>query len=147
MSPGHPDTETVRRHLAILDTALRQLRRHTGRPLAVLRDDLDTLWAVERGLQLCAQNALDVATHLVASAGRDAPDYASAIDGLGALGILPREFADRFRPMAGFRNVLVHGYLEVDVARLHRLLNERLGDFVEFAGHVERHLAGVARDA
>ena len=147
MSPGRPDTETVRRHLAILDTAMRQLRRHTGRPLAALSDDLDTLWAVERGLQLCAQNALDVATHLVASAGRDAPDYASAIDQLGALGILPREFADRFRPMAGFRNVLVHGYLEVDVARLHRILNEHLGDFVEFAGHVERHLATAAGDA
>jgi uncharacterized protein YutE (UPF0331/DUF86 family) len=77
----------------------------------------------------------------------DAPDYASAIDELGALGILPREFADRFRPMAGFRNVLVHGYLEVDVARLHDILNERLGDFVEFAGHVERHLATAAGDA
>lgn len=141
MSPGRPDAETVRRHLATLDTALRHLRRHTGRPLAALRDDLDTLWAVERGLQLCAQSALDVATHLVASAGRDAPDYASALDELGALGILPRDFADRFRPMAGFRNVLVHGYLEVDVARLHRILNERLDDFVEFAGYVERHLA------
>jgi uncharacterized protein YutE (UPF0331/DUF86 family) len=87
------------------------------------------------------QNVLDLATHLVASAGRDAPDYASAIDQLGALGVLPGPFAQRLRAIAGFRNVLVHGYLEVDVVRLHRVLSEQLDDFVEFADHVERTLA------
>jgi uncharacterized protein YutE (UPF0331/DUF86 family) len=143
VSPGRVDVETVRRHLAALDAALSHLRRHAGRPIATLRGDLDSLWAVERGLQICARNALDVATHLVAGAGRDAPDYASAIDRLGDLGVLPRPFADRFRPMAGFRNILVHGYLDVDVGRLHRVLNEHLDDFLEFAAHVERHLAGL----
>ena len=46
-------------------------------------------WTVERGLQLCAQSALDIATHLAASTGRDAPDHASAIDVLGEIGGLP----------------------------------------------------------
>jgi uncharacterized protein YutE (UPF0331/DUF86 family) len=35
---------------------------------------------------------------------------------------------------------VVHGYLAVDPALLHRLLNERLDDFGEFAGHVQRCL-------
>lgn len=140
MSPGQVDRALVRRHLLALDTAVAQLRRHVGKPLALLVSDLDTVWAVERGLQLCAQNALDIATHLAASAGRDAPDYAAAIDALQELGVLPAEFTARFRHVAGFRNVLVHGYLEVDRARVHALLNERLDDFGEFAGHVERFL-------
>jgi uncharacterized protein YutE (UPF0331/DUF86 family) len=147
MSPGRPDPETIRRHLAALDLALQQLRRLGRRPLEDLRGDLDLLWAVERGLQLCVQNVLDVATHLVASAGRDAPDYASAIDELGALGVLPADFARRLRAIAGFRNILVHGYLEVDVERLHRVLREQLGDFVEFAAYVERYLERVGEDA
>jgi uncharacterized protein YutE (UPF0331/DUF86 family) len=117
VSPGRVDRETVRRHLAALDAALARLRRFAGRSLAALRGDADSLWAVERGLQICAQNALDV----------------------GA-------FADRFRPIAGFRNLLVHGYLDLDVARLHRVLEERLDDFVEFAAHVERHLAQLPSD-
>lgn len=137
MSPGQLDLEVVRRHLVALDTALRQLRRHQGRPRAAL-DDTDVAWAVERGLQLCAQNALDIATHIVASRGRDVPDYASAIDALVDLGVVPRDFASRFRSVAGFRNVLVHGYLGVDLDRVHHLLNERLDDFVDFAAHVER---------
>ena len=140
MSPGQPDIAIVRRHLLALDAAVQRLRRHAGRPLAALVADADTLWAIERGLQLCAQNALDIATHLTASAGRDAPDYASAVDRLGELGVLPDAFARRFRGVAGFRNVLVHGYLGVDPERVHELLNSGLDDFLAFAQHVESYL-------
>jgi len=140
VSPGQADAAVVRRHLLALDEAVQRLRRHAGRPLSSLSTDSDTLWAVERGLQLCAQNALDVATHLAASAGRDTPDYSSAVDVLGELGVLPAEFARRFRGVAGFRNVLVHGYLRVDLARVHELLNSGLDDFAEFAQHIERFL-------
>ncbi len=94
----------------------------------------------ERGLQLCTQNVLDVATHLAASAGRDVPDYATAIDQIGDLGVLPAEFAARIRPVAGFRNVIVHGYLDVDLEIVHRLLNDGLDDFAEFARLVNCYL-------
>jgi uncharacterized protein YutE (UPF0331/DUF86 family) len=140
MSPGQPDTSVIRRHLLALDEAVQHLRRHAGRPVSALATEPDERWTVERGLQLCAQNALDIATHLAASAGRDAPDYASAIDVLGDLGILPAEFTLRFRGIAGFRNVLVHGYLGVDLARLHQLLNSGLDDFAAFARFVEEHI-------
>ena len=140
MSPGQPDTTVVRRHLFALDEAVQNLRRHAGRPVSVLVTDPDERWTVERGLQLCAQNALDIATHLAASAGRDAPDYASAIDALGELEVLPPEFVFRFRGIAGFRNVLVNGYLGVDLPRVHQLLNSGLPDFAIFAQFVEDYI-------
>ena len=140
MTPGRPDAEILRRHLLALDAALAGLRRHAGRPIAALRDDLDEVWAVERGFQLCTQNCLDIATHVAAGTGHDVADYASAIDRLAETGVLPPQFARRFRAIAGFRNVLVHGYLEVDLDRLHTLLNEQLSDFVEFASHVQAYL-------
>jgi uncharacterized protein YutE (UPF0331/DUF86 family) len=143
MSPGQPDRAVVQRHLAALDAAVRHLRRHAGKPLAALAGDADTSWAVERGLQLCAQNALDIATHLAASAGRDVPDYVSAIDALQEMGVLPTEFAGRFRAVAGFRNVLVHGYLAVDPSRVHAVLNDRLEDFAEFARLVDGYVNKV----
>lgn len=143
MSPGELDAALVRRHLLALDRALTVLREHQGRALAELERSPDELWAVERGLQLCAQNAIDVATHVAVSAGRDVKDYAGAFDRLGEMGVLSRDFAARFRSVAGFRNVLVHGYLEVDVRLVHRLLNERLEDFREFARCIERHLGGA----
>jgi uncharacterized protein YutE (UPF0331/DUF86 family) len=139
MSPGQLDATLVRRHLAALDAAVQQLRRHAGRSLDALKD-LDEAWAIQRGLQVCVQNCLDIATHIAAAAGRDVPDYSSAIDRLSELGVLPAAFARRFRPVAGFRNVLVHGYLDVDLEVVHRILNERLVDFSTFAREVEAHL-------
>lgn len=141
MSPGTLDAALVRRHLGALDRAIQQLRRHAGRPAEAL-GDLDEAWAIERGLQICVQNCLDVATHLAAAAGRDVPDYATAIDRLAELGVVPADFARRFRAVAGFRNVLAHAYLDVDPALVHRILNERLVDFEAFARAVEAYLAG-----
>jgi uncharacterized protein YutE (UPF0331/DUF86 family) len=141
VSPGKLDRAVVRRHLAALDAAVRRLRRHAGRPLAELARDEDAAWAVERGLQLCAQNALDLATHLAASGGHEVGDYAGAVDALATLSIVPAEFAARFRGVAGFRNVLVHAYLEVDLAQVHAVLNERLDDFAEFARLVDAYAA------
>jgi uncharacterized protein YutE (UPF0331/DUF86 family) len=141
VSPGQPDVAIVRRHLVALDRALQRLRGHAAVSVDELRGESDLAWIVERGLQLCAQNAIDVATHLCAAAGRDVSDYASAIDVLASLGVLPGAFAARFRGVAGFRNVLVHGYLEVDPVRVHAALTGRLDDFVAFARHVEAYLA------
>jgi uncharacterized protein YutE (UPF0331/DUF86 family) len=140
MTPVERDHQLVRRHLAALDGALAQLRHHAGRPVALLTADLDERWAVERGLLVCAQNCIDMATHLAASAGHSPTDYSSAIDALVPQGILDPAFAARFRGVAGFRNLLVHGYLEVDLSRLHQLLNERLDDFVEFAARIRAAL-------
>lgn len=125
-----------------LRRAVEELQRFTGRPIEALTS-WDELRVVERGLELCAQNALDIATHLAAGAGRDVPDYASAIDSLADLGIVDREFARSFRSVAGFRNILVHGYLEVDVEILHSVLNTRLSEFSAFADSVEQHLENL----
>lgn len=84
---------------------------------------------------------LDIATHLAAASGLDAPDYATAIDRLAELSVLSAEFASRLRPIAGFRNVLVHGYLQVDLDILEQVLRDRLAELEEFAGRVESHLA------
>jgi uncharacterized protein YutE (UPF0331/DUF86 family) len=146
MTPGAVDPAVVQRHLLAIDEALQILRRHQGQPVGVLAADREKLWMVERGLQLCAQNALDIATHLAASAGRDVTDYGAAIDRLADLRVLPAEFAARFRPVAGFRNVIVHSYLDVDPVIVHRLLNERLDDFGQFARFVNDYLASRRED-
>ena len=61
-----------------------------------------------------------------------------AIDALVDVGVVPAEFARRFRGVAGFRNVLVHGYLDLGLERVHELLSVGLDDFTEFARRVER---------
>lgn len=86
MSPSVIDRLTLERHLMALDRAVTQLRQHSGKPVEILDQSLDELWIVERGLLVCAQNALDIATHIASTSGRDVPDYATAIDRLSELG-------------------------------------------------------------
>ena len=144
MTPGRTDPDVLDRHLIALRRTLAALRRHAGVSPPALRADSDRRWAVERGLQLCAQNALDVASHVASAAGLDPATYGSSIDCLVEAKVLPPAFGERFRGVAGFRNVLVHGYLAVDLDMICRMLAESLGDFEEFARHVERWLAGTA---
>jgi uncharacterized protein YutE (UPF0331/DUF86 family) len=59
---------------------------------------------------------------------------------LRALGILPVEFTEKIKSMAGFRNLLVHGYIEVDLKEVYRVLHENLSDFETFGRHVEAYL-------
>ena len=141
MSPGRADRRVVDRHLSALRAAVAALRRHAGASAGTLHADPDLRWAVERGLQLAAQHALDIANHLAAAAGQDPGGYAAAIDGLAQAGALPPAFAARFRAVAGFRNALVHSSLNVDVELVADVLAERLDDFEEFARHVELWLA------
>jgi uncharacterized protein YutE (UPF0331/DUF86 family) len=143
MSPGEIDVEVVRRHLVALRASVSVLSSLSGISLEELDSDTETRWTVERGLQLCAQNALDIATHIAAGLGRDIPDYVSAIDELARLGVLDQDFVRGFRSVAGFRNVLVHGYLEVDLYVLTTLLHERLDDFEVFATGVEAYLESL----
>jgi len=42
--------------------------------------------------------------------------------------------------MAGLRNVLVHEYIRVDVAKIYGYLQDRLADFVDFMSHVRNYL-------
>jgi uncharacterized protein YutE (UPF0331/DUF86 family) len=83
---------------------------------------------------------LVVRRHLVAAAGREAADYATAIDRLAEAGVVPAAFAARFRGVAGFRNVLVHGYLEVDLDLVQQTVAGRLDEFERFATFVEDFL-------
>lgn len=141
MTAGRIDAAVVRRHLLELERVLGTLESHRGKPISSL-SATEERWIVERGLQLAVQNVLDVATHLVAGSGLDAADYTSAIDRLTGIGVLPAELAVRIRPLAGFRNVLVHGYLAIDLAIVHSVLNARMDELREFATHVESFLAG-----
>ena len=139
MTPGHIDRHVVDRHLIALRQALAALRRHAGVSPQSLRTDSDRRWVVERGLQLCAQNALDIASHVTSPAGLDPATYGSSIYCLVEANVLPAPFGERFRGVAGFRNVL-DGYLDVDLDLIARMLTESLDDFETFAGHVERWL-------
>ncbi len=141
MTPGRADRRAVQRRLIALRRTDDVLRRFAGCTPQELRADIDRRWAIEHGLQLAAQAALDIATHLGSALVFDPVTYGSSVDCLVEAEVLPPRFGERFRRIAGFRKVLVHGHLDVDVDLIAEILSGQLDDYKEFAGHVERWFA------
>lgn len=134
----------MERRLKHLLESVDVLKEYQGLSLEELAESPKVYWAVQHGLQLCVQAIVDIAAHLVAALGSPLPDdYRGYIVALGKLGALSRQFADRIAALAGFRNILVHEYLDVDLAEVRRVLNQNLGDFEEFAAHVYAYLTQV----
>lgn len=122
--------------------ALRDLQKYD---LQTLRTRLEHRWSVERGLEISAECVLDIGGHIVASDKLGRPgDYTEVLDLLGANGVLPEEFAREIRGLAGFRNLLAHEYLRVDVERLYEFLRKAPTQFEDFMGHVRRYMKTTA---
>ncbi|MGH3588311.1 MAG: type VII toxin-antitoxin system HepT family RNase toxin [Pseudonocardia sp.] len=77
----------------------------------------DPLWlrGVKYTFVTAIEGCVDVAQHLCASEGWGPPrDNGDAVKLLGRHGVLDGALAERLRRAVGFRNVLVHEYVDVD---------------------------------
>jgi len=55
-------------------------------------------------------------------------------------GVVPADLAGRLEQMAGFRNVVVHLYQDVDLGIVRDVVENHLGDLLEFAATIRRKL-------
>lgn len=95
----------------------------------------------ERYLQLAIQAVLDISHHIVADRNLALPaDSKSLFDLLARQKVVSRSLSVKLASMAGFRNVLVHEYLEIDRRRVYRALTTDLRDFENFIRAVTRLL-------
>ncbi|MBS4021073.1 MAG: DUF86 domain-containing protein [Dethiobacter sp.] len=128
--------DLVLQKLKDLDRYLGQLRKHKGANARELEEDLEKLWIIERGLQICIQIVLDIGNHILAEKGLSVDSYKDILQELGKQNIIPQEFVQKISGMAGLRNILVHEYAKVDAVLLAGILNEGLDDFKQFAEYV-----------
>lgn len=117
---------------------LKQLRRYSYKQFA---DDPFIRGNVERYLHLAIECCLNLGNHLISDRElRRAEDYREVFLILGEAKLIPMAFARRLAPMAGFRNILVHDYLKVDLRKVYEALQKNLPDFERFARLMARHL-------
>lgn len=134
------DKDLVAKKLALIETMVADLRS-LARPEAI-RTDVREERFVEHTLQIAVQAALDVASHVVSDDRLGEPETNNELfDLLVKAGKLPAPLASTLRDMAGFRNVVVHGYEDVDLAVVEDVLRNHLGDLLQVRG---RHARGVA---
>jgi len=130
------DRETVERRLLKLEQYLRRLRELSKVSLEEYINDQVLQDSAERNLQLAAQVCIDIGSHVIADRGYRAPySYGDIFSVLMEEGLLPKELAGTMRKITGFRNILVHDYLEIDPQIVYTSL-KKIEDFKKFAEYV-----------
>ncbi len=97
--------------------------------------------AAKYRLVVAAEAAISICTHLAARLARNSPNsYAQCFEVLEVEGILSTELTQRMGDLARFRNLLVHGYAEIDDGRVWDILQSDLGDLDAYLSEIGRAL-------
>ena len=109
------DPDTLRRRIEALLGYIGRMQRFSSMDRGTFVADPDTYNLAERYLHLAVEAALDIANHIIADQGYESPEtYRDAFAILSAHGVVASELAQHLQAWAGFRNILVHAYLDID---------------------------------
>lgn len=134
------DEALLAKKLAFIETCVRELRSLAR--VDLLEHDVREARFVEHTLQLAIHAALDVASHIVSDRRLGEPETNQQLFVLLARdGWLGQEQVAPLRAMAAFRNVLVHGYTDVDYAIVKDVVQHHLEDLVSFVAQLRSRLA------
>jgi uncharacterized protein YutE (UPF0331/DUF86 family) len=136
MSPVVERLVELQRHL----DHLRDLRPRVT-DAQVLRDDLSLHNDVLFSLLTVCQLVIDIAAELSARRGLRFDDYTGAVTNLSAFAEIPPAVVQELRSLPGFRNVLIHEYVALDLERAIEALG-RLDTIARFAAAVRDIEAG-----
>ncbi len=126
------DPALLAKKLAFIESCVADLRQ-----LAIadqIDKDIKERRFIEHTLQLAIQACLDAASHVVSDDRLGEPETNQELFRLLAqAGRISNELSTKLRAAAGFRNILVHGYAEVDVNVTRDVLDHHLDDLLAFA--------------
>lgn len=121
--------DVFHRRLTKLDEyldVLEDAQRYTYREFA---DNPEHYGSVERFLHLAVEALTDMASHVVADEDLGSVDRARDLPSIfEEQGYVDGELAVTWKEMIGFRNVLVHEYVDIDRERVYDVLQNQLDD-------------------
>lgn len=104
-----------------------------------LKEDIIRYWGIERGIHICIESVIDIANILISSSEVEKPStYRDTILVLSELDIIPKSFSRDLAKMIGFRNILVHDYINIDEEIIYDVLTNKLNDFIKFTSYINK---------
>ncbi|MBC7251021.1 MAG: DUF86 domain-containing protein [Anaerolineae bacterium] len=135
------DIEGIEARLDKLDEYVQVLKELQGAARSTFLTDYHLYGLAERYLQLSIECLLDIGIMLVTGLRLRRPErHQDVVDILVEAGVLSPELGTRLAGIAGFRNILVHEYLQIDRNLVYQKLQEGIADFENFAAEVVRFL-------
>jgi uncharacterized protein YutE (UPF0331/DUF86 family) len=124
--------EVIRKRLNKLDEYLEILNGLKKYSLDEFLSTPEYYGSVERFLQLAIETTVDIGNHIVADLGLGEVNWYSDIAAiLEEKNFISVDLREKWIRMVGFRNILVHDYLEVDRKIVYEVLHNQLGDIEE----------------
>jgi len=129
----------IAERLAIIQSSVNRLRLLAQMPEDQFVKNEDAIDITENRLRRALEALFDLGRHLVVKSGLGIPqDYRSVIEKLKEAQILPADFAEHIKGMAGYRTRLIYEYNKVTPKELYEILQTRLNDFTSFCKYIVR---------
>jgi uncharacterized protein YutE (UPF0331/DUF86 family) len=136
------DRQSLRVRLDKLRQFQELLQGYRKIPWRIFKDDLTIQGAAQHYFLLAIECCLDIGEIIIADCQfRHPTDNRDVFRVLGEKKVLPKPFAEKFMLAAGFRNLLVHGYTKIDMAKVYEHLHDDLKSFSTYARAVSRYIA------
>jgi uncharacterized protein YutE (UPF0331/DUF86 family) len=133
--------EVIRKRLNKIDEYLVVLRRLQRYGRDEFLSDPERYGSAERFLHLAIEALLDMGNHVIADKGMGVVEWYSDVPKIFLeKGMISSELSEKWIRMIGFRNTLVHGYMDVDRAIVYEVLQNGLCDIEELKRVFARHL-------
>jgi uncharacterized protein YutE (UPF0331/DUF86 family) len=131
--------QSVLERLKKLEEVLAKLKEKECVELTEYKRDTDTQWLVERGLEIASSMILDIGNHILASVYQTAAtEYEEILEKLGEKQVISESLYKELQGLGGFRNILVHGYLSLNLELTYEHYKKALDSFPEFIVEIER---------
>ena len=135
-----PLNSTLKALLDYLQDSINRIER-MDLTIDMILGDEDIQDLIDRRMQKTVETCIDIATHLIAALKLPRRETAGdAFELLGREKIISPKLAKKMAGASGLRNVIVHGYRDMDYRLAYTDLDDKLNDLRQFAKEVWKFL-------
>jgi len=135
----------IRNILAQIEEGIRELETLSKLSLTDFLSDKRNYIVAEHYLRRSLEGILTIGSHFLSRINEKTKDYQQIILSLGEHGLIPKDFAERNKNLAGYRNRLVHVYWEITPEELYTVINQHLNDLIEFCKYYQAIFANLKK--
>lgn len=131
--------EVITERLKELDKILKELSKYENIKLEEIKASLSKRWIIERGLIACCNLIFDIADHILASHYSVYPaTYEESLEKLHSNKVISNNLYKNMKGLGGFRNVLVHEYIDIDMEELLNNFRKSFRVFTQFINEIDK---------
>ncbi|HBT18118.1 MAG TPA: DUF86 domain-containing protein [Firmicutes bacterium] len=127
--------------IAMIEKSLNRLEQFQKYTMEEFGLNLDNYAIAEHHLRISLEAVFDLSRHLLVKTGLGKPnDYRDILILLSKNKIIPLDFMEKIKGMAGYRNRLVHMYNEISHEELYKIITTRLDDIRELTAFLLKYV-------